>query len=616
MAMYEFRVRVAFDGSWSLPGTWTDITSYVRWADGVTFNRGGAVDDEPFEPGMLNLSLNNDGRFTAGRVGAYGLLGLRLPINVQVRYPRASGDWYDLWSGWIDDWGNAATNGIRGIAQVKASNIVNRLPAGSVRQSAIIEAMLAFNVPHWIWAMQDPPGSTRAALTDATTTVAKGAALTRVDATAGGGYLDFGVSAIGADADTAVAFTPIDATHYSYLQTRTPAGDDDTAFFAVVTRSTAAAAEIVSFWSLDPVTGVYTSPHALTVTAAGQLQVSDPETFTTWNTGLFIPADGSPHVVTSFWTGGASFAGVDGVSVMYPSGGVSQPYGTLMKVGTGWSGTISHVGYFAGTAAYNELLIDMWAAVGGERTASDWMQKALDYSRLALFMISTGGDGDSFAAPPMKGRGAAEIIGDLVASERGRVFASASSGDLVFDDRAQRYVAPVAWTVPAAALASDTDFPFNLERVINDARVGTKGLDATFVDQTSIDRYGPAQATIDAPLVDQTQGEHIASWVVLASLVPRPRSDDLIIDLVTKAASIPLVSVITAEPGQRIQVTALPPWAPVATLDVVSDGISDRIDHQSWERSFTLSPAAPWTSVWTIGDPVLGKVQSGNVIAL
>lgn len=70
-------------GSWS----WTDITRYVRFADGITITRGRADEFSTASPAKAAMTLLNDGRFvTRNPTGAYyGQISRNTPLRVMVR---------------------------------------------------------------------------------------------------------------------------------------------------------------------------------------------------------------------------------------------------------------------------------------------------------------------------------------------------------------------------------------------------------------------------------------------------------------------------------------------------------------------------------------------------
>lgn len=67
--------------------SWTDISRYVRYADGITITRGRADEFSTASPATAKLTLLNDGRFvTRNPTGAYyGTISRNTPLRVMVR---------------------------------------------------------------------------------------------------------------------------------------------------------------------------------------------------------------------------------------------------------------------------------------------------------------------------------------------------------------------------------------------------------------------------------------------------------------------------------------------------------------------------------------------------
>ena len=92
---------------------------------------------------------------------------------------------------------------------------------------------------------------------------------------------------------------------------------------------------------------------------------------------------------------------------------------------------------------------------------------------------------------------------------------------------------------------------------------------------------------------------------------PLPRSSDLTVDLLTKAATIPAATLLAADIGQRIAVSGLPAEAPGET-EFYIENIADKITTSGWERTFTVSPRADY---WTLQDATYGALDSTFVLA-
>ncbi|MFD8531535.1 carbohydrate binding domain-containing protein [Streptosporangium canum] len=86
MAEFATFVEVDFSGN----GTWTDITPYVREADGIRITRGRGDEQSDVQPGTMSLTLDNrDRRFTPGLAASpyYPNVRKGVPIRCWVGAP-------------------------------------------------------------------------------------------------------------------------------------------------------------------------------------------------------------------------------------------------------------------------------------------------------------------------------------------------------------------------------------------------------------------------------------------------------------------------------------------------------------------------------------------------
>lgn len=74
----------------NLGGTWTDVTSYVRYSDRISITRGQQNEgSSSLDNSTCSLTLSNsDGRFTPRNPTSpyYGLLGRNTPLRVSLPY--------------------------------------------------------------------------------------------------------------------------------------------------------------------------------------------------------------------------------------------------------------------------------------------------------------------------------------------------------------------------------------------------------------------------------------------------------------------------------------------------------------------------------------------------
>ena len=159
----RFRVQIALGAdltaSW-LTWPWTDITRFVRYADGIATRTGRPDEASVVGPGQTTLTLDNrDGRCSRRNPTGpyYGLLSRNTPLWVQLdagagfvtRVQHYVNEWPTRW----DRSGNDCT------VRVVAAGVLRRLGQGEVAQSALRRAVLA-SAPAGYWPMEDGTAAT------------------------------------------------------------------------------------------------------------------------------------------------------------------------------------------------------------------------------------------------------------------------------------------------------------------------------------------------------------------------------------------------------------------------------------------------------------------------
>jgi len=116
--------------------TWTDITAYVFWRDGILVTAGRADESSRIEPGSCALTLDNiissvqGGRFSARNPLSpyFGLLGVNTPIRVWV--DPGSG-FTERFSGFVPSWPPRWTTGADRYIRINAKGVLYRLGQGT-----------------------------------------------------------------------------------------------------------------------------------------------------------------------------------------------------------------------------------------------------------------------------------------------------------------------------------------------------------------------------------------------------------------------------------------------------------------------------------------------------
>jgi hypothetical protein len=164
--------------------TWTDVTDYVRAADGMSFGRGRTAVGQAPSAGTFTVSLaNDDGRFTPGRAGGPYGTGVQARIPVRVRagvdtdgdgddrdvtreysdeygdeYGEAGATMYDLWYGFVTDinWNPGAD--VK--AHIQAADILGQ--ATKITCKPWLTGRNLAQAPSYYWPLTDTAGAAQA----------------------------------------------------------------------------------------------------------------------------------------------------------------------------------------------------------------------------------------------------------------------------------------------------------------------------------------------------------------------------------------------------------------------------------------------------------------------
>ena len=182
--------------------------------------------------------------------------------------------------------------------------------------------------------------------------------------------------------------------------------------------------------------------------------------------------------------------------------------------------------------------------------------------------------------------------------------------------RSWRTASALSFTIPAIALGKDVSWTLDDQQLANSATVDRMVGDESAgqvkaKNEASVTTYGEQSKSLqiwvdtDAQLLERANAE------ANIDAVARPRSSDLMVDLLTKEAAIPAATLLAADIGDRIAVSGLPAEAPGDTQFYI-ENIADRVSHTGWERTFTVSPRADY---FTVEDATYGVIDSVFVLA-
>ena len=613
--------------------TWTDISDYVR-RSGVDFLRGW--DTETGEPiaGRLSFTLNNDsGDFTPGETGAFGEVRNRLPIRVSAVIGTATGDaltyddevgWYDmfgatyedteignvvLWTGLVESWRIFWENGVR--SQVAVTCIdrwaaIRRLKFGADLYATLVKSQGA----NGYWPLKDATGSTRAV-----------AAIGGQDLVLTGGSQPTWQGATLADGDGVVSIiTPTQLTSA-----------------ASGTYGASAAMSISGLFRPTVDLGVATiTKHFRAFQSAGTrdmwIRQATSQTFSASvsdGTSLLSangPASSAPANAWAHAAATLSVSGGTGTLTVYVNGVAGTPAVGAMTWGTVDTARIEgdaaamgmgQMSVFPAALSAAQVLEQSKAAAGtwaGE-TAAVRAARLLTYIDPAPSLSTTGTFTSTMSKQDLADKSLGDALLECVTAERGTLYIS-RDGWPVLTSRSWRVGSPVSFTIPSHALAAEVAWTLDdqqltnsstVDRMVGDTSAGT----ARARNDASVATYGEQNKSLQVWLDTDAQLLERANAEANINAVAQPRSSDLMVDILTKSATISASTLLGADIGQRIAVSGMPATAP-GQDEFYIDSISDKVTASGWERTFTVSPRADY---FTIADATYGQLDNVFVLA-
>lgn len=632
--------------------TWTDISDYVR-RNGIDFSRGWDTEAGEPQAGRLTFTLNNEsGDFTPGATGAFGEIRNRLPVRVSAVVGTATGNaltydeavgWYDmdgvtyndaeignvvLWTGLVESWRIFWENGVR--SQVAVTAVDRWAAIRRVKIDADRLAKVATDTGATLFYPMTESSSPLRERNDA------GPILTAQDAA-----VAFRNVAHPTDPNQSVVTLTIGTGEAPVYGT----GDHSVATgvsmtVALKTTGAGASDQILAkmygykddflnfgtlYFGLIHLGGILKARS----TASRQVNASPSQDWSLNANGSATVSDGQWHIVTATvkMDGGGTVTlktYIDGTLAAtassatgrgdWPSGWLRgfqlDPFNSGSATAVSWAGLMLHD---------RELSADEAAFIS--RQATSWTGDVADaragllsrYGSIAL--TTTGTFTATMSSQDLTDKSLADALQECSTAERGTIYID-RDGWPVLTSRSWRVGAAVAFTIPATALGREVSWTLDDQNLANSATVermvgDTSAATVKAKNDASVTTYGEQNRSLqiwvdtDAQLLERANAEaNIDAY-------PLPRSSDLTVDLLTKAATIPAATLLAADIGQRIAVSGLPAEAPGET-EFYIENIADKITTTGWERTFTVSPRADY---WTLQDATYGALDSTFVLA-
>lgn len=564
-----------------------DITSFVRLPDGIEVTRGRGNEFEDIQPSTFNATLENtDGRFTLGStVGSYGA-ALNTDRRIQYKVT-ANAVTTTRFTGYVQNWPAEWPDGgdTFAVAKITAVDRLASLSRKTLR--SIIEEEILLDAPSAYYTLGEAAGATTAGDTSGNSAAplaqtGTGAAVTFGTATgpatdsltaasfSGGKYLNDAL--VPADASFIFAFASTDTVNNGNLLT-----------------------QIDNFTSMQVT--IRPSLGILTLGGAG----------TTIGTGAYN--DGAVHVLGLRNVGHATYdVYIDGV--LTNSGVVvTTPLvgSTTVQLGA-FVGSMAHFAQWStapSAARFVAMSKAMITGFAGERS-DQRIARLASYAGVTATALETGIDA-SVPFVDITGASPLAAIAEVDKAEGGTVFIR-GDGTLVMQNRSHRALQ----TTPDLTMTNNEVDPtstvvgdMQLMRNVVTASAGANGAIQVVASVTSRTMHGDYPDDLTGLLVATDElALNAAQWRVGKYAEPFLRMPDLAFDLVTLTPA-QQASVMALEISDHIQITGMPAQAGSTTLDLLTEGWTETLTHDSWTWEANTSNWSTATA-WVLGDATYG----------
>lgn len=630
--------------------TWTDLTSRLDVAAGVTITRGRTEEQGAIQPSTFRCVLDNrDGALTPGNPSSPYAPNVKTGkrVRLQLTY---GGLPYWRFTGDASEWPLAWSGGPAKYAETNLSALDRFARLGELGEyRSTLEEDVLDDEPLGYWPLTEPAGSASAG--DVSPNAQPPMTVAQIGS---GGTLVFGYDgpADSLTNDRAVADFYVGRQTGAKLTPATnvagyPQGKYLRAPLKAPTAATSTGATVqaimwhgssgLPLWApvafLVAANGSYFGIHRSAVdggmtaifvnnsdgtSAEVAAPASNPLTDQVFllTATLDIPSAG--NVRLSFYRNGSPW----GTPVTFASGGPLSRLPEWTEVRAGgrdktvdgvFRGNLSHVAVWDAPLSQPAMAGHWFAAFQGRdgsgNTSFSRLGKLCTYSGLGTLGWFNGGNG--FASQLV---GPQEIAGNpieamrLVETTEGGMFYLKGDGLPRLNMRGARYNAAPQLTVSASKLDPDAlTFRGDDYGLVNDV-TGSRpdGATARVVNETSRVDHGRRKGTVSAVPATDDQLRALTAWQANTYGVQRNRVTGVKISLLNDPSLIP--TALGLEPGGKIRITDLPSQAPASALDLFVEGWTEVISETEWSMAFTTSPAEVG-DVWQIG--VAGRNEIG-----
>lgn len=598
----------------NLDGVWTDITSYVRVADGVTISRGQRDEQQTFEASLASFTLNNaDGRFSPRNPTGpyYGVIGRNTPVRIKVG---SDNRFYGEISAWPTTWDES---GAVAWTRVQGAGIVRRLVQGiPPLQGPIVRYIQgsATADPIAYWPMTDPAGSASlgSGISGGTAMTLEGTSLPQP-----GGYSEFPTTdpivVLNNGATRGQIGTYSGTSFWCAFLLGVPVADtNDATLFRILANGTAYRWEIRYFTasSGNLVVRCFDDTGASLLTSGSFYTGLDGDNVVVEFEAVQDGSDVDWYLtVTNFETGTASFGG--GTIAGRTVGTANQ-----VQFNADRACATTAVGQLVMYSTDPGSLYEEYSGFTGE-TAGARIQRICGEEGITF--SSAGTLADTEAMGPQEAGTFLEVLQTCSAADLGYLYEPRSALGIEYRTRESLYDQAATCTVAYADLFG-IDPVEDDQAVRNDVTVTRSGGSSARYEQTTgplstqsppdgVGRYReevpPLNVETDARL------EHLAAWRVAVGTVDEPRYPSLTLDI-NQLSGATKTAAISLGVGDRLRVTGMPIWVPPNTIDVHVVGYTETIRPHEWIVQYVCVPASPYLEAFVLNDSTNGRLDSST----
>lgn len=645
-AVWQIDFALGDDAMEATP-TWTDVTSYVRGAQGINLKRGrrGSLGRVANGTGSFLLD-NRDGRFTPNLSSGAYYPDIRVHVPVRVR-ATVNATTYDVFRGWATAWAPGLPGQVDSwsIVSFQMVDLFGVLDKRVIRSRIIETAKANGTYVHWpLWETGDqhevdiftPDGAALAPYYTLHTeqqlwggSLIPGA-VTGPDGETAHVYFDPKAAnsglALRSDLTGLTLLDAYDWTVYFWVSASgEPWVDDDTeaksfpcellyvsngSQFIRVTLSAYVDANdtggslyvMLNTSSTPRLEGPYLSRHVGATRMATEA--------TGWSSVVIRATGDITNQDIDVFVNGELVDSYSGSTIMS-----MKPVTTRIGGSPGgyfFVGAMAHVGI--ALTDWTDAQVAEFHASGYQGHRGERSGERLD--RLASWQSLPNGTnfetGESLMGPAkVAGKSLTALLQEVAETEAGVVWAG-PDGKLRFQDRASRRVAPAAdytldWRYVQSGIPMlDHQELTDLGNVVIATHDDT-GAQFVALDTASVAAYGEFSTSVTVNTDSYHEARARAQWQS-SRAGDEPRWGDITVDLLNVPDAV-AQGILGLDIGSRLTLDNVPTTLSGADPDLWVEGVSHKVTKTSWLVTLNTSPVRD-VSVWPVGDTTAGKLTA------